>query len=45
MWIENEPIKIQKKKNKTKSEKKTVSDAGHQIGTNDMTAQQRQKGA
>ena len=33
------------KKHKTNSEKKTVSDAGHQTGTNHMIVRQRQKSA
>ena len=42
-WIEKEPIKNRKEKNKTKSEKWTALNAEHRIGTNHMTDKQRQK--
>ena len=43
MWIEKEPTKNPKGKNKTKLEKWTVLDAGHRTGINHMTAHQRQR--
>ena len=43
MWIETEPTKNPKGKDKTKSVGSTVFDAGHQVGKNHTTARQRQK--